>query len=122
MSATRKPELNGESTADSRTEDPSAVNDGATDLSGRSTLFRLGASRNAAKHPGWVILPDAHPANDESIDDPDAWLAADPEFDAICDARRESWMAAMEADAEQPEQPLNVTDRSVEEGQDDECK
>lgn len=32
----------------------------------------------------------------------DAMLAADPAFETVCDARREAWLAAHEAAADEP--------------------
>jgi hypothetical protein len=44
-----------------------------------------------------ALLPILRPANDEDpIEDADALLAADAEFDALCDERRERWIDAMD--------------------------
>jgi hypothetical protein len=94
-----------------------AENDGAGE---GGALFGVARADNAGRTVHVVWLPDPPPANDERGEDQaDAALAADPAFDAVCDARRDAWIESMERD--EHDEPTGAETTPAEERDDDEC-
>jgi len=70
----------------------------------------------SAEVEGWALLPALPAANDELFDGAEELLSADPEFAAVCDARRDGWIEAMEQDAEFQCDPAGRCPRAGREG------